>query len=50
VNVIGDAGDAIAKLTEGFKHLAITGIAGYDYIAARRERARLINISRHVST
>jgi hypothetical protein len=49
VDALGAAGDAISKLTDGFKHLIVTGVSGYDYIAAERERARLIDISRRTA-
>lgn len=46
VESLGVAGDAIAKLTDGFKHLIVTGAAGYSYVAAGRERDHLVDISR----
>jgi hypothetical protein len=47
VEALGAAGDAIAKLTDGFAHLVKTGTEGYNYVAAARARARLVDISRH---
>ncbi|MFK0087580.1 hypothetical protein ACIQUS_09800 [Pseudomonas sp. NPDC090755] len=49
VEVIGSAGDALIKLTDGIKHLVITGNEGYEYIAAKRERDRLISISKKIN-
>lgn len=49
VKAIGAAGDAISKLTEGFKTLVVAGNDSYNYIAAERERARLIDISRRTA-
>jgi hypothetical protein len=43
--LLGAAGDAIIKITDGIKHLITTGFSGYSYIAAERERKRLIELS-----
>ncbi|MEW5788217.1 MAG: hypothetical protein AB1899_10245 [Pseudomonadota bacterium] len=45
VNAIGAAGEAISKLTAGIKDLVIAGNDSYNYVAASRERDRLIDIS-----
>lgn len=45
VDAIGAAGDAIASLTDGVAHLVVTGSDAYDYVSAKRERNRLIDIS-----
>lgn len=45
VDAIGAAGDAISKLTDGVAHLVVTSVNGYNYLAAVRERNRLIDIS-----
>jgi hypothetical protein len=45
IDAIGAAGDAIAKLTDGVKHLVVTGAQGYDYVAAKRDHDRLRDIS-----
>lgn len=45
VEAIGATGDAIAKLTDGIKHLVIAGADGYNYVSAERERDRLIRLS-----
>lgn len=49
VEALGAAGDAIIKITDGFKHLVVTGVSGYNYVAAERERSRLIDISRRTA-
>jgi hypothetical protein len=49
VEALGAAGEAISKLTVGFKDLVVTGAAGYNYVAAARERDRLIDISRRTA-
>ena len=49
VNAIGAAGDAISKLTAGFKTLVVAGKDSYEYVAAERERSRLIVISRRTA-
>ncbi len=46
VDAIGAAGEAISKLTAGFKDLVVTSAAGYKYVSAERERSHLIDISR----
>lgn len=45
VEAVGAAGDAIAKITDGFAHLVATGSSGYNYIAAERELKRLKDMS-----
>jgi hypothetical protein len=49
VEAIGAAGEAISKLTAGFKDLVVTSASGYSYVAAERERDRLIDISRRTA-
>lgn len=49
VKALGAAGEAISKLTAGFKDLVSTGADGYNYVAARRERTRLLEISRRTA-
>jgi hypothetical protein len=49
VSAIGAAGDAISKLTVGFKDLVVAGKDSYNYVAAERERSRLIDISRRTA-
>lgn len=44
-DVLGAAGDAIIKITDGIRHLVVTGATGYSHIAAQRERKRLVEIS-----
>ncbi len=46
VDAIGAAGEAISKLTAGFKDLVVTSAAGYKHVSAERERSHLIDISR----
>lgn len=50
VDAIGAAGEAISKITAGFKDLVIAGKDSYKYVAAERERSRLIDISRRTAT
>ena len=45
VEAVEAAGDAIISLTDGIKHLIATGTDGYDYVAAKRERNRLKDLS-----
>ncbi len=45
IESIGAAGDALTKIVDGIKHLVVTGTSGYNYVAAERERKRLIEIS-----
>jgi hypothetical protein len=45
IGAIGAAGDAITKIVDGLKYLILTGASGYNYIAAERERKRLVEIS-----
>lgn len=45
VEAVGAAGDAIAKITDGIRHLVVTGAEGYNYVAAERERDRLKRLS-----
>lgn len=49
IEALGAAGDAIAKLTDGIKHLVVTGNDGYEYISAKREHSRLIDLSARLS-
>lgn len=49
VDAIGAAGEAISKLTAGFKDLVVTSAAGYNYVSAERERSHLIDISRRTT-
>ena len=49
VKAMGAAGEALTKLTEGFRTLAVAGKDSYSYVAAERERARLIEISRRTA-
>ncbi len=45
LDLLGAAGDALIKLSDGFKHLVITGSDGYNHIAARRIHKRLVDLS-----
>jgi len=45
IEMVAACGDAIAKITDGIKHAVETGVAGYDYVAARREHKRLRDLS-----
>jgi len=45
IDAISAAGDAITKIVDGIKHLIVTGASGYNYVAAERERKRLVEIS-----
>ncbi|WP_094697265.1 hypothetical protein [Aeromonas sp. A35_P] len=49
VNAIGAAGEAVSKLTAGFKDLVVAGKDSYKYVAAARERDRLISLSRRTT-
>lgn len=49
VNAIGAAGEAISKLTAGFRDLVVAGKDSYKYVAASRERDRLIDLSRRIT-
>ena len=49
VKAIGAAGEAVAKLVDGFKNLILLGKEGYEYVAAKRERDRLLDISSRTS-
>jgi hypothetical protein len=49
VNAIGAAGEAISKLTAGFKDLVVAGKDSYNYVAATRERDRLLDLSRRTT-
>src|SRR5262249_16821688 len=42
VEAIGAAGDALKKLTDGLKHLVVTGVGGYDAAKARIVHARIV--------
>jgi len=45
LDLIGAAGDAMIKLTDGFKHMVTTGYAGYNHIAAKKTHKRLVDLS-----
>lgn len=45
VKAIGAAGDALAKLADGVKHLVETGAEGYDAVKARYVNERLRDLS-----
>jgi hypothetical protein len=49
IEALSAAGDAIKSLTDGIAHLIRTGASGYSYLAASRERDRLISISANAS-
>ena len=49
VNAIGAAGESISKLTAGFRDLVVAGKDSYKYVAAARERDRLIDLSRRTT-
>jgi hypothetical protein len=49
VEAIGAAGEAISRLTAGFKDLVVAGRDSYKYVAAARERDRLIDLSRRTT-
>lgn len=49
IEALGAAGDAIVKLTDGIKHLVSTGNDGYEYVSAKREHARLKDLSARLS-
>jgi hypothetical protein len=49
VEVLGAAGDSIAKVTDGIKHMIITGASGYDSVKARNTLSRLRDISARTS-
>ena len=44
-DLVGAAGDSIVKLTDGIKHAVSSGVAGYNYVVAKRDRRRLKEIS-----
>lgn len=50
VNAIGAAGEAISKLTAGFRDLVVAGKDSYKHVAASRERDRLIDLSRRTTS
>lgn len=45
LDLLGAAGDAMVKLTDGFKHMITTGYAGYNHVAAKRAHKRLVDLS-----
>jgi hypothetical protein len=45
IAVVAAAGDAITRIVYGVKHLVVTGASGYNYLAAQRQRDRLIELS-----
>jgi len=45
VEAVGAGGDAIAKVTDGIKHLVATGVEGYDAARARRTYAKMLRLS-----
>lgn len=45
VEAIGAAGDATAKIADGIKHLAATGVKGYDAARERSAYSRLLDQS-----
>ncbi|WP_166656241.1 hypothetical protein [Paraburkholderia sp. BL10I2N1] len=45
VEAVGSAGDALAKITDGIKHLVVAGVEGYDAVKERRAQARLFVVS-----
>jgi hypothetical protein len=50
VSILGSAGEAISKFTKGITEAVKAGAAGYDYVAARRDRSNLIDISAKMTT
>ena len=46
VETIGAAGDALKKVTAGFKELVVTGVQGYDGVQARLLHQKLVDISK----
>ncbi|KDM89658.1 hypothetical protein EA58_21260 [Photobacterium galatheae] len=42
---LGDIGDSIVKITDGIKHVVVTGEEGINYFFARKARKDLINLS-----
>jgi hypothetical protein len=45
LDLMGAAGDAMVKLTDGFKHMVTTGYSGYNHISAKRTHKRLVSLS-----
>lgn len=45
VKVIGEAGDALSKVTKGISDLVNAGNDSYNYLSAKRDRERLIKLS-----
>lgn len=45
VDAIGSAGDAVAKIADGIRHVVTTGVEGYDAVKVRRTLARLTEVS-----
>lgn len=46
IEAIGAAGDSLKKITDGFKHLIESGVAGYDAAAARLTYSDLKEVSK----
>jgi hypothetical protein len=44
-DLVGSAADSIKKFADAIKYCASSGVAGYDYISAKREMKRLKEIS-----
>lgn len=44
-DAIGSAGDAVAKIADGIKHLVVTGVEGYDATKDRISRLRILDAS-----
>jgi hypothetical protein len=44
ISAIGDAGEAISKLTAGVKDMLVAGTEGFDFVSARRDKGRLKDI------
>lgn len=45
VDLVGATGDAMKKITDGFKHLVVAAVQAYDATKARALHARLIEVS-----
>lgn len=45
VEAVGAAGDAVAKITDGIKHLMAAGVDGYDAVSARIVYRKLVKAS-----
>ena len=48
VKVVGEAGDAISKITKGVRDLVVAGKDSYDYVSAERVRTRLLALSKNL--